>query len=195
MERLIAKTPQRMSGTWWSEIAKYVFPSCHASKEIATCHYGIACSWNDVSLSYVKHENCSINRTYHLWITYETYWPVKPSRTGDAHMRQWTVSSLVQVMHCRLFDAKPLHSLMRICFKLNPYEWTSAKFETKQIKTMVICLRNQFVGVTDSSNACDTLWAPFHISLTWILVANSALDNYQCPLSRTWFDVNPSMDK
>ena len=35
-----------------------------------------------------------------------------PLRPSDAYMRRWTGSSLVQIMACRLFGAKPLSELM-----------------------------------------------------------------------------------
>ena len=46
-------------------------------------------------------------------------------------MRQFTRISLVQIMDCRLFDAKPLSKSMLFYCQLHPWEQTSMKFESK----------------------------------------------------------------
>ena len=46
-------------------------------------------------------------------------------------MRQWTESTLVQVMACRLFGAKPLPEPMPPYCQLDPCKQTSGKFESK----------------------------------------------------------------
>ena len=51
-----------------------------------------------------------------------------PSAT---YMRQWTGSTLVQVMACRLFGAKPLPEPMRVYCWLNSWEQISEKFESE----------------------------------------------------------------
>ena len=50
---------------------------------------------------------------------------------GDAYMRQWTWSSLVQIMACRLFGAKPLSEPKLTYCQLDPLEQTSIIFESK----------------------------------------------------------------
>ena len=47
-----------------------------------------------------------------------------------AYMNQWTWSTLVQVMDCRLFGAKPLPKPMLAYCQLNRWEQTSGKFES-----------------------------------------------------------------
>ena len=46
-----------------------------------------------------------------------------------AYMRQWTGSSLVQIMACRLFGVKPLPEPMLPYCELDPWEPISVKFE------------------------------------------------------------------
>ena len=53
----------------------------------------------------------------------------KSSAPSDAYMRPRIGSSLVQIMVCRLFGAKPLSKPM----PLDPYEQTSVKFQSKYI--------------------------------------------------------------
>ena len=72
---------------------------------------------------------CWCNRRHYVCIVYSTYvhiiagsvmmrhWlvlsnTVNSLRPSDAYMRRWTVSSLVQIMACRLFSAKPLSEPM-----------------------------------------------------------------------------------
>ena len=51
------------------------------------------------------------------------------SPPSAAFMRQWTWSSLVQVMACRLFGAKPLPEPMLAYCQLDYWEHISMKFE------------------------------------------------------------------
>ena len=51
-----------------------------------------------------------------------------PSAT---YMRQWTVSSLVQVMACRLFCAKPLPEPVMVYCQLDSWQQVSVKFESE----------------------------------------------------------------
>ena len=46
-------------------------------------------------------------------------------------MRQWTGSSLVQVMACRLFGTKPLSQPMLVYCQLDSWEQTSVKFKSE----------------------------------------------------------------
>ena len=50
---------------------------------------------------------------------------------GAAYICQWTGPALVQVMACHLFGAKPLPEPMLTYCQLDPWELTSAKFESK----------------------------------------------------------------
>ena len=49
---------------------------------------------------------------------------VNSSSPGAAHMRQWIELSLVQVMACRLFGAKPLPEPMLAYCQLDTWEQT-----------------------------------------------------------------------
>ena len=53
---------------------------------------------------------------------------VNSSPPSAAYMRQWTGPSLVQVMACRLFGAKPLPEPMLAYCQLDSKEQTSVKF-------------------------------------------------------------------
>ena len=46
-------------------------------------------------------------------------------------MRQWTWSSLVQIMDCRLFGAKPLPEPMLAYWQLDSWEQVSVKFKSE----------------------------------------------------------------
>ena len=52
-------------------------------------------------------------------------------RLGDAYLRHHPGPSLVQLMACRLFGAKPLSETMLYCCQWNPYEQTSVKLFSK----------------------------------------------------------------
>ena len=56
---------------------------------------------------------------------------VNSSPPSAAYMRQWTGSSLVQVMACRLFGAKPLPEPMLTYCELDSWEHISVKFESE----------------------------------------------------------------
>ena len=56
---------------------------------------------------------------------------VNSSPPSAAYMLQWISSTLVQMMACRLFDAKPLSKPMLGYGQLDPYEQTSVKFQSK----------------------------------------------------------------
>ena len=56
---------------------------------------------------------------------------INSTPTSAAFMRQWTGSSLVQVMACRLFGAKPLPEPVWIYCQLDSWEQVSVKFESE----------------------------------------------------------------
>ena len=56
---------------------------------------------------------------------------VNSSPPSAAYMRQGTGSSLVQVMSCRLFDAKPLPEPVLAFCQLDFWEHISMKFESE----------------------------------------------------------------
>ena len=53
------------------------------------------------------------------------------SPPGATYMRHWTGSSLVQVMACRLFGAKPLPEPMLVYCQLDSWEQVSVKLESE----------------------------------------------------------------
>ena len=52
-------------------------------------------------------------------------------RLGDTYMCHWSVSSLVQVMDCRLFSTKSSPEPMLTYCQLDSYEQNSLKFQSK----------------------------------------------------------------
>ena len=52
-------------------------------------------------------------------------------RLSDAYERQWNKPSLVQIMACRLFGAKPLSEPVLTCCQLEPKEFYLVKFWSK----------------------------------------------------------------
>ena len=52
-------------------------------------------------------------------------WCVSSSSRSAAYIGRWTESSLVQVMACRLFRAKPLPEPMLVYCQLDPWEHVS----------------------------------------------------------------------
>ena len=55
---------------------------------------------------------------------------INSSPPSATYMRQWTGSSLVQVIACRLFGTKPLPEPMRNDCQLDSWEQISVKFES-----------------------------------------------------------------
>ena len=68
-----------------------------------------------------------ISQTYFVCSECFTY-VINLSPHNAAYMRQWTGSSLVQFMACRLFDAKPLPESMLVYCKLDSCEKALVKF-------------------------------------------------------------------
>ena len=56
---------------------------------------------------------------------------VNSSPPSAAYMHQWTESTWVQVMACRLFSAKPLPEPILPYCQLDPWKQTPVKFESK----------------------------------------------------------------
>ena len=52
-------------------------------------------------------------------------------RPSDAYMRQLTRPSLVQIMACRLVGTKPISEPTLVYCQLDPWEWTSVKYQWK----------------------------------------------------------------
>ena len=73
------------------------------------------------SLYWSPGNNAPANVSSHQWLN--------SSPPSAAYMRQWTESSLVQVMACRLFGTKPLPEPMLAYCQLDSWEQISVKFE------------------------------------------------------------------
>ena len=66
---------------------------------------------------------------HHMWGTRPQL--VNSSPPSAAYTRRWTGSSLVQVMACRLFGAKPLPEPMLVYCQLDSWKQVSVKFESE----------------------------------------------------------------
>ena len=62
---------------------------------------------------------------------YEPTLRFNSSSPSAAYMRQWTVSTLVQIMACRLFGAKPLPEPMLAYCQFDSWEHISVKYESE----------------------------------------------------------------
>ena len=67
----------------------------------------------------------------HVICLYVAYYTVYSSPPSATYVHLWTGSALVQVMACRLFDAKPFPEPMPTSPQLDPWEHTSVKFKLK----------------------------------------------------------------
>ena len=74
---------------------------------------------NSTEKAQTYHENMFANYTFNSL------------RPIDAYMRRQHRPSLVQIMFCRLFGAKPLSEPMLTFWQLDPWEETSVKFQSK----------------------------------------------------------------
>ena len=59
-------------------------------------------------------------------ILFRTQW-VNSSRLNDAYVRQCPITSLVQMVACRLRGAKPLLEPMLISYNIDTHEWITVK--------------------------------------------------------------------
>ena len=107
--------------------------------EIGHIFYCCPSNWvSNAVFSYLRNNRCLVRLTK-SWapgvcdhttvpILYCSLQLIHPSA---AYMRQWTGSSLIQVMACRLFARKPLPEPMLIYCQLVSWEQVSMKFESK----------------------------------------------------------------
>ena len=77
---------------------------------------------------------------------------------GDAYMRHWTGSSLVQVMACRLFGAKQLPEPMLANFQVYTLKQTSLKLQWKTFSLTKM-----------HSKMSSAKWQPFCFSLNVLI--------------------------
>ena len=97
----------------------------------------MSCKWYETPTCYpVRHIELSSWSSYNFWTIFHVTihdfcnLPVFNSSPPSAvYMRQWTVSTLVQVMACRLFGAKPLSAPMLAFCQLDYWKQISEKFE------------------------------------------------------------------
>ena len=64
---------------------------------------------------------------------------INPSPLSAVYMRQWNGSALVQVMVCRLIDAKPLPDLIVTYCQLNKLQWNLIGQKFHSWKCIWIC--------------------------------------------------------
>ena len=81
---------------------------------------------------------------------------INSSPPSVANLCQWTMSTLVQVMACRLVGAKPLPEPLPTYCQLDPWEHTSVKFESKHFHS-----RNVFENVL-----CEMAARQYHRDIT-----------------------------
>ena len=105
--------------TW----ANYTYKQ--ASKSISS----LGTNFNEILTTLVQNllQNLSFKKM-HLKVS-SAKWQLTSSPPSDVDMRQWIGSSLVQVMACRLFDAKSLPEPMLPYCQLDSSEQISVKFE------------------------------------------------------------------
>ena len=110
---------------WWLAAVALLF-SYKASKNE---------KWNFIMLILILHfiVLCAFNIPCNeiLSVT-ERKW-INSLRTSDAYMRQKTRPSLIQIMGCCLFNAKPLSKSMMTCCQLDHEEHISMKYDLKFI--------------------------------------------------------------
>ena len=121
---------------------------------------------------------------------------LRPSETCT-YMHQWTGSSLVQVMACSLYKAKPLSKPMLIYSKMDPQGQISVRFESKlkmvSTKSLWFCLGHN--SLTPGSCGRNLKWVIFKvISSTDIFSTSSERGEtvLMCHIEVNWWWVNLS---
>ena len=87
------------------------------------------CFWNAPLIFKWRHQDCGPPSQW--YVVDAVYYPVNSSSPGATYMRQWTGPSLIQLMACRLFGAKPLPEPMLAYCQLDSWEQISVKFESE----------------------------------------------------------------
>ena len=100
----------------WIPVNIYPHCSCMNDVHVATARF---CEY--FSTHIISKEKCIIH----------VYQRINSLRPSDAYICGQPRQSLVQIMACRLFGAKPLYEPMLSYCQLNPLEQTSVKFESK----------------------------------------------------------------
>ena len=145
-------------GTSWFYPNPSGLPQCHCGNHMIASVPLKHCwrIWVNASLEWIKnwsynHNKTQQNKTMCIWhISWDIWHKNYSVKHRDAlsihsphtlcllispwccvYMPQWTGSTLVQIMACRLFGAKPLSKLMLGYCRLHPQEQNSVKFELK----------------------------------------------------------------
>ena len=113
--------------------------------------------------SYIFWVNLVILESLWLLITpnfsSDEYFLTSVTHLPDAYIRQWTGSSLVQVMACRLFGAKPLPETLLAYSQLDPPGHISMKLELEFY---------HFIKKTCNWKCCVPKWQPFCPRGRWV---------------------------
>ena len=108
----------QISIVYWV-VCQWFIKSMHGSSEnIDFCNFTFFLYYKMIANAWVFQQKHCVAGFYYL----------KP---GDRYMRQWNWLSLVQVMPCRLFGAKPLIEPMRTYFQLDLLVQNSIKFTSR----------------------------------------------------------------
>ena len=106
--------------------------NCAPNHYMNPCWHKVATSYGIIRFKWVK-QGCDWYVAYNQYhITHVVLiQPINSSPPSDTYMHQWTGSTMVQVMACRLVGAKPLHEPMLTFRELDSQKQTSVKLESK----------------------------------------------------------------
>ena len=112
----------------------------------------LAFNWGKFHL-HISHYKMFENYLFENAATFPGSQWVNSLRPSDAYMRRWTGSSLVQIMACRLFGAKPLSEPMleycnwdlgpnfsEILIGIQPFSFKKLHLKTSSAKLRLFCL-------------------------------------------------------
>ena len=93
-------------------------------------------------------------------------------RPSDAYMRQYYIPTLVQIMACRLFDAKPLSGPMLPHCQWDPKEHMSVIFYSKfKVFIHVNALEHAVLELTAIWSRTQYRWSVYRMrSILWLLL-------------------------
>ena len=109
---------------------------------------------------------------------------VNSSPPSAAYMRHWAGSSLVQVMACRLFGAKPLpEPMLAFCLMVSwEHNWNGIlSFSFKKMQLKMSCAKMAREGVKQSIKRLLDTWVDigaksYHKSVWCTLMSNTHMD-------------------
>ena len=120
--------------SWVDDHFGYIDPLVLRNQVIRIHNFAPCQYWKKILLEVTTHgiENWFLKKAWasHLWVKIAPgiFNSSPPSAT---YMHQWSEPSLVQVMACCLFDAKPLPERMIAYCQLDSWEQISVKFESE----------------------------------------------------------------